>query len=481
MIKKTGAKSLFADSPEDIAAEKFKQAQAEKKKLELNILPKPTARTVGHSKRLEGTRGDPSGNNITTEKSRKQNEEPIEVSEFGFLKKKKGRKTADKIQIFIRDNPSTCEELTSCMKKFGITTQHKYCFLKNLYFVLVPEALSRLLNIDMTAILRNAEIGLHFIQLQTEEIFASKYGLVQMIAASKEPISIKFQDYVFELIHKIEENGEVKVGDLQTRQVLMDEIDANNNGLHLFEMQYQLQDTQKAYHALDADYGIVMDQLQIKTNLLEKAEIEIKELTAQNRKLREIAEALGKYVKISKTTETETTKGVYEALEGMDISVDLDDGFDKREVHADAVLAKKRLRANEKKEKVEAKLGKNVKIAEYMTLEQHAHNWSILRSLYPSDQQDHPQYTWKLLQNVKDTFKEVSAQVLKDLENGIFEEPITGILLATPKDVMLAEILSQGWVWYDDVTLTELEVKMLQSIFAHQPYLTEQFVCGLFH
>lgn len=472
MIKKTGAKSLFADSPEDIAAEKFKQAQAEKKKLQLDlpsILSKENLKTKPEGTKPEGT------------KQKKSNTEPVEVSEFGFLKKKKGRKTAEKIQIFIRDNPSTCEELSSCMKKFGITTQQKYCFLKNLYFVLVPEALSSLLNIDMTTILRNAEIGLHFIQLQTEEIFASKYGLVQMIAASKEPISIKFQDYVFELIHKIEENGEVKIADLGTRQVLMDEINVNPAGLNLIEMQYQLQDTEKAYHALDADYGIVMDQLQLKTNLLEKAEMEIKELTSQNNKLREIAEALGKYVKISKTNETDTTKSIYETLEGLDISTDLDEGFDRREIHADAVLAKKRLRANEKKAKTESKNSTNGKFAEYMTLEQHAHNWSILRSLYPSDQQDQPHYTWKLLQNVKDTFKEVSTQVLKDLENGIFEEPITGILVATPKDIMLTEILNQSWVWYDDVTLTELEVKMLRSIFAHQPYLTEQFVCGLFH
>lgn len=478
MIKKS--KSLFADSAEELEAERQKHNKTIKNR---NLANNRTL-AANRQETIQLTIDKPSANgsainsavkHITTSKPTANSDSvPIEVDEFGFLKKKKGKRACEKIQIFIRDNPSTCEELATCMEKFGITSKQKYCFLKDLYFVLIPESLTKLLNIDMNAILRNAEIGLHFIQLQTEEIFASKYGLVQMIAASKEPISLKFQDYVFELLHKIETHGEIKIEDIETRQTFIEETKLIPTDTNLIEMQYQIQNTEKAYYALDADYGIVMDKLQMKTSLLEKAEIEIKDLMAQNNILRDIAEKLGKYVKTTKINTNDTNdsiKKLYENLESLDITFDTDI-TDKHEAHADAVIAKKRFKL------VEKKTGTSQR--DYIPIDHQVNIWSLMRSLYPTDLSEQQNYTWYILQNVKDVFKEVSKNVFKSIENDTFELPTGNVITASVQDIMLKDIIDQGRIWYDDISLTNREAKFLNAFFNCQKYLPEEYVQNFF-
>lgn len=453
MIKKTASRSLFADSPEDIEAERWKAAQKTKQHAGQHI----GQQIITSEQKTSGIKKEP------RQKSKIEEPKPVEVTELGFLKKKRGRKTSEQIKIFVRDNPSNCEELMVCMKNFGITTKQKYCYWKDLYFICVPDTLSKLLNIDLNAILRNAEIGLHFVQMENEEIYASKYGLVQLIAASKEPIALKFQDYIFELIQKIEEKGEVKIQDLETRQALVNEIEKTSlvGSYDLLHIQQQLQETEKAYHARDTDYNIVMDELQVKSRLLEKAEEEIKELGRQNYELRDIAEKLGKYVKLTKTADTSLEK-LYHKVESYDISLESDDPNDIKDVHEDARVAKRRLKTTKK-------------VAETTSTDNPAQTWSLIRSLYPTG--DPTEYTWRLLQNVKDSFKEVSQKVLLELDEYPNCPPN---LMATSYGIMLREILNTDSVWYDDVSLSDREVKFLNGIFTAKQHLTEDFIRGLF-
>lgn len=464
MIKKT--KSLFTDSPEELEAERQKHIKKNTKNTKTLVNSQLASDRPSNKNGIETRK--------STTETRKPNFVPVEVDEFGFLKKKKGKRECEKIQIQIQDNPSTCEELATCMEKFGVTTKQKYCLFKNLYFVLIPDSLTKLLNVDMIAILRNAEIGLHFIQLQTEEIFASKYGLVQMIAASKESISLKFQDYIFELLHKIESRGEIKINDIDSRQTFIDETKLATCDNNVIEMQYQIQNTEKAYYALDADYGIVMDKLQMKTSLLEKAEIEIKDLMAQNNILRDIAEKLGKYVKTTKINTNDTNdsiKKLYENLESLDITFDTDI-TDKHEAHADAVIAKKRFKL------VEKKTGTSQR--DYIPIDHQVNIWSLMRSLYPTDLSEQQNYTWYILQNVKDVFKEVSKNVFKSIENDTFELPTGNVITASVQDVMLKDIIDQGRIWYDDISLTNREAKFLNAFFNCQKYLSEEYVQNFF-
>ncbi len=460
MFKKTQSKSLFADSPADIEAEKWKAEQKRKQTRESTTLNIQQNRPQLQDTLLPPKKAEPPT--------------PVEVDEYGILKKKKGKRTAERVQIFIRDNPSTCEELAICMKNLGVATKQKFCFLQGNYFIYVSEALPKLLKIDMSAILRNCEIGLHFIQMQNEDIYASKYGMLQMIAASKEPVSLRFQDYIFEVLQKIEQNGIVKMEELESRPQLIAEVNKLNFTDELYDTQMQLQKAEKEYRSLNAEFICIMDELQVKTNLLQKAEEEIKTLSKQNYELRDIAEKLAKYVKLTKS-DNETAKKLCDETEMLDISLDLDEQQDQKELHSEAKNAKKRLKSIKDIKPISANSSKEIQ--HFITLsEQQSVTWSLMRSLYPTEPTE---YQWKLVQNIKDLFKEVSQKVLSDLDEGIYEEPINGIINANAKDIMLMEISKTGWVWYDDVLLNTREVKILSSIFADKSY-TEDFIRNLF-
>ncbi len=68
---------------------------------------------------------------------------------------------------------------------------------------------------------QSAKSPIHYIKIKNN-IFISRYGLFLMVGQSTQPAALKIQDYIYEVLYKLETTGQVKLEDIEKNNLLLD-------------------------------------------------------------------------------------------------------------------------------------------------------------------------------------------------------------------------------------------------------------------
>jgi len=82
--------------------------------------------------------------------------------------------------------------------------------------------LFEILSVKEKAFLKTAEDITHYLFIDTLHI--SKYGVTKLLSMSREAISFRLQDYLYELFYRVETQGSVKIEDCTTREAFISEL-----------------------------------------------------------------------------------------------------------------------------------------------------------------------------------------------------------------------------------------------------------------
>jgi hypothetical protein len=182
-------------------------------------------------------------------------------------------------------------------------------------------------------------------------MFVNKYGLIKLIAESREKVAFRLQDYIFEVIYKLESKGRVDIDEVESRKpiaLIMDELEVYRltevtNVNLIKKMRNDIKD-------MRADYSTIVQIEQNDRRRIETLENEIDELQEDFKNLLNSANKLARYVRINKK----------EIEEIDEIEGDINYGLIKE----NAEIAKRSLfKYNDKREtKTKTKMNTNTKM-----------------------------------------------------------------------------------------------------------------------
>lgn len=321
--------------------------------------------------------------------------------------------------------------LETFLTTLGVTAKAElYICNSNAY--LNADILLPVLSVPIQWFLKNAETPIHYIKIKPKstgqtQIFINKYGMTKLLAQSKEAVAFKLQDYLYELLYKVETEGVVTKSDIQSREQLI----KITSDLDMYQASASAAisetiELKESINNLRVNYADVNAECQKLKSENDRHEDTIKELESELNNYKTIANKLARYVRVnSKKPPTEA----------YDDSLDTDDPEDMDEVTSlkvtsDAIAAKKALRSgsgNSKRQTSKSTLQSNV---------QKTKSVSILRSAEGYNNE----YKWALSdKEYNDEFKQAS----KDYCLGDIE---------TPPD---------SSIWFSDIEITEEKRKMI--------------------
>lgn len=140
---------------------------------------------------------------------------------------------------------------------------------------------------------------LHYIMIKSE-VYVSKYGLTRLLAASEEQAAYMLQDYIFEVIYKLETTGSVKIEDVDSRKKLCEQAAQ----LELYEIadatnKQTAHDVADRFRALNSDYAIVTNENEKLKRQLSDISDELDIATRDYRQLYKQAKKLARYVRFN--------------------------------------------------------------------------------------------------------------------------------------------------------------------------------------
>lgn len=280
-------------------------------------------------------------------------------------------------------------QLEAFVAKLGVTYKVKIHVENNLSYINC-QVLLPILSVDLKWFLKNAESPIHYVTVK-KEIYVNKYGMTKLLGQSKEAVSFKLQDYLYELLYLVETNGTVSIEDSESRDVLLDELKLyktiENNNAEI------VQEATENLAQLKMDYGVLENKFDKLTSINEELEGELFEAKASAEHFKTIAEKLARYVRAkSKARPAEADD---EKLELED-----DDEISDLQVVEEAIHAKKLLKVK----KAQTKKVQNTPISTYY----------LLRSAMESSPL---MYSWELSDvQLSDDFIKDSIEFLSDEE-----------------------------------------------------------------
>jgi len=258
----------------------------------------------------------------------------------------KNKKTVKVIKV-TKSIPQTAQ-LETFISSLGVKSQNTELYLCNSNAYINSNIILDLLSVDIKWFLKNAESPTHYLKL-SKGVFINKYGMTKILAQSKEAVAYKLQDYLYELLYKVETDGFVSIENLPSRDMLNDSLDeliktkqelelyktcADNNHKISLTIKEDADQVARSYAELKESNGKLQEQydalIEANQGLAEESEI-----------YRQLASKLAKYVRAKSKTPP---------IEAYDNSLDISDcdGEENDEVAElkmveEAVNAKKKL------------------------------------------------------------------------------------------------------------------------------------------
>jgi hypothetical protein len=339
--------------------------------------------------------------------------------------------------------------LETFLTTLGVTGKAEL-YLCNSNAYLNADIILPVLSVPIQWFLKNAETPTHYIKIKpksggTSQVFVNKYGMTKLLSQSKEAVAFKLQDYLYELLYKVETEGTVAKDDVSSRRQLvkmttdLDMYQSTTSAAILETIELK-----ESINTLRTDYAETMAEC-LRLNVEnEKHEATIKDLEIDLNNYKNIANKLAKYVRIN--SKKPPTEAYDDSLDTEDNPEDMDE-VTSLKITSDAINAKKQLRNIPSKKP-------SSKPVSALTVKQKTKTVSLLRSAdgYGVD------YKWILSdKEYDDSFKQLS----KDYCLGDIE---------TPPDIM---------IWYADIEVTEEKRRIISLFLSLNEFYSEATIVQL--
>jgi hypothetical protein len=328
-------------------------------------------------------------------------------------------------------------------------------YLYNKQAFINAEIILPLLSVDQKWFIKNAESTVHYIIIK-KRLFVNKYGLTKLLAQSKEAVAFQLQDYIYEVIYKLETTGSVAISDISSRNDLvktLTELDVYKSTEA--RNQTVLRETEDELRILQNDYIATEQQLGKVTELYDNLLSEHYALTKEHNALKLISKKLASYVKLQSSKSTAKDKILEELY-------DIEEVDDEADVDIDD-MKKQAIQAKQELVKINKSLPKKKKPVDQNELKQ----YYIMRSSDSTFARDTDEelYKWSIV-------SELPGEEIK-----ILDETYTDFKKFS-QDYALGDIsqTTYEYIWYCDITLTATFNQLLTKIFNILPYISEQSV-----
>jgi hypothetical protein len=296
-----------------------------------------------------------------------------------------------------------------------------------------------ILNVEISTFLKTADKVIHFIKIK-RELYINKYGLTKVLSCSKEPIAFKLQDYLFELLYKVETNTFTCKEDLKNRNEYIIELSKYNKLKEsydiledeLYTIKEEKVEINEKLQNIICDYSIIEEEnekLKLKISLLED---EKNHLEQEYEHIRKIASKLACHVRF---------KSKEPPIEAYNDELS-DDEYTTYEIKE----AKQELKSISKKIKYPEKTFSK-QIIPYK-------KYSILRS---KDSIESLEYKWEI------TDKEISEDIKELSRNYILD----------------GKYFPHEMIWYTDVKLSDEKMKAIKLFISVKEYFDESIMTQL--
>lgn len=286
------------------------------------------------------------------------------------------------------------DERTLPLRKFfnGLNiTQHSLIYMFGDHAYIDANALVPVLKVSLTKFVNSSKRGEHYIHIK-RVLYVNKYGLTRLIGNSNTEASRRLQDYIFEVIHRLETTGMVRVEDVESREKLLDLTDqlrvSHIENSHNVQLLKQVQDDLTELRTDYREASARSDEYQSKLNATEQ---ELAELQLHFDKYHSIATRLARHVRFSSNIKSRVTHDA--ADEVSDLSDESDSEVSKERITRAAVLAKKEFSRIKKEKKPKVTRGKSA--AQCKNCEQHIYYLMKSTDSY-TDQSGNILYRWKV-------------------------------------------------------------------------------------
>lgn len=373
------------------------------------------------------------------------------------------RKMANKAIKVKQTTPETAQ-LEAFIQTLGISKDKTKAelYIYNSLAYINADILWPLLSVEESWFVKNAEHPIHYIRIK-KTVFVNKYGLTKVIAHSKEAVAFKLQDYIYEVIYKLETNGTVSKEELITRTALLDEIAILKSADEYNRANYATMSDE--FKQLQIDHSL----LEIQYQKIEADNIElnakVQALERENAQLQTAAKQLAKYVKI-KARKPQTLQTLTKIVEESNIDDDsddednIDDDVEDNKIDKDKKTTRRKINTAIIHNAQEAK--KQLKACgtlQQRKEKQQTNKKVLLRSadtVYNPFQPDEITFTWS---------------IVKDMPKDTIEVPYSSNKLLTFKqysqEVLLTGILQENapeFIWYRDIEITDNAEKLFHFI-----------------
>ncbi len=348
-------------------------------------------------------------------------------------------------------------QLESFVTSLGITFKAElYLCNSNAYInidIILP-----ILSVELSWFLKNAESPIHYIKL-SKGIYINKYGMTKIIGQSKEAVSFRLQDYLYDIFYQVETTGIAQKSKIISRDELIKVAKLSTQVSHLSNELKMCQNTElinkqlitditSSYEAFKNDYSVLeMEHKNLKKKYSD-LEDEHNKLQYEYNNIKSIASTLAKYVRTKRSD-------IQEAYDDI-LDADDDTDTDITTTHKNALAAKKELKKP------------MVNIPKIKKQEIHKKTYSLLRSPEPQQcisnsnyntesnsifniESGSEFYRWEISdKDQSDEFKTASQDYMIDGEY-IIPDEYGGITVLKPPPM----------IWYCDLSVSDEKIKAI--------------------
>lgn len=334
--------------------------------------------------------------------------------------------------------------LETFLTTLGVNTKTEL-YLCNAQAYINSDIILPVLSVTIQWFIKNAETPLHYLKIKPKnstsaQIYINKYGITKLLAQSKEAVAFKLQDYLYELLYKVETQGYVSKDEVGSRNQLM-QLTADLT-MYRSSASSAITETielKESINSIRADYAAIEAECQKLKSENEKYLENIQELESELTNYKNIANKMSRFVRVN------TKKPPTEAYDDS-LDVDEDEELDevtKLEITTEAIKAKNNLKnppSKKPKVKQTTSLTKQ-KIIKLTLLQSSESSWC--------------EYKWELSDKEYDEDFKLASQ---DYRLGDID---------TPPDLM---------IWYADLEITEEKRKMITLFLSLHEYCNESVI-----
>jgi hypothetical protein len=309
--------------------------------------------------------------------------------------------------------------------------------------------------------LENASQPIQYIMIN-KKIYVSKYGLTILLGRSKTAVSIKLQDYLYEVIWKLETTGSVSINDVKSRKELvlaLSELSVyksieNHNKL-------QIKDNTDTINQLRGEYGELEESYNTLCDEYKTLDTKFHDLSSEHASLLEITKKIAKYVRAGK-------KDIPEAddVDCSDADIDSDGEIDTS-VKAAAIQAKKEVKTLGKSRRIKKPVDNTAVTTTSTTQVVSTSLFYLMRTPSPQHSDNGIVYKWTLTDKLPEytnplytTFKALSRDILAG---------------TSPLDPAIY-IRLYPMFWVMDLNLTNREFSIISTALSINEFLSEDDV-----